>query len=50
MQTTRADRTVVRDRLTELRAAGVQGMYFRIDLYHQEFVPAERVSGRPHRP
>lgn len=34
---------LVRDRLTELRAAGVQGMYFSIDLYHQEFVPAERV-------
>ncbi|MCY2924880.1 MAG: hypothetical protein NT031_05480, partial [Planctomycetota bacterium] len=27
----------------QLRAAGVQGMYFSIDLYHQEFVPAERV-------
>jgi hypothetical protein len=34
---------LVRERLTELRAAGVQGMYFSIDLYHQEFVAAERV-------
>ena len=34
---------LVRDRLTQLRDAGVRGMYFSIDLYHQEFVPAERV-------
>ncbi len=34
---------LVRDRLAQLRDAGVQGMYFSIDLYHQEFVPAERV-------
>lgn len=36
------------DRLTSeclrmLHQAGVQGMYFSIDGYHQEFVPAERV-------
>ncbi|NCO40730.1 MAG: radical SAM protein [Armatimonadetes bacterium] len=30
-------------RLTRLREAGVEGMYFSVDPYHQEFVPAERV-------
>jgi len=30
-------------RLRMLHQAGVQGMYFSIDGYHQEFVPAERV-------
>ena len=37
-----SDRTVV-ERLTALRESGVEGMYFSIDAYHQEFVPAERV-------
>lgn len=31
------------ERLSALRDAGVLGMYFSIDCYHQEFVPAERV-------
>ena len=30
-------------RLQMLHQSGVQGMYFSIDVYHQEFVPAERV-------
>jgi organic radical activating enzyme len=38
----RTDRLTI-DRLRMLRQAGVQGMYFSIDGYHQEFVPAERV-------
>ena len=33
----------VEERLAMLRDAGVQGMYFSMDPYHQEFVPAERV-------
>lgn len=32
-----------RDGLLLLRDSGVRGMYFSIDAYHQEFVPAERV-------
>lgn len=31
------------ERLSRLQEAGVQGMYFSVDRYHQEFVPAERV-------
>lgn len=34
---------IVTERLSLLRDAGVQGMFFSIDPYHQEFVPAERV-------
>ncbi len=34
---------VTRHRLSLLREAGVQGMYFSVDCYHQEFIPAERV-------
>jgi hypothetical protein len=34
---------LVRARLQRLRQAGVDGMYFSIDAYHQEFVAAERV-------
>jgi hypothetical protein len=34
---------VTRRRLSLLREAGVRGMYFSVDHYHQEFVPAERV-------
>jgi len=34
---------LVTERLSLLRDAGLQGMYFSIDPYHQEFVPAERV-------
>jgi hypothetical protein len=34
---------LTRRRLSLLRDAGVQGMYFSVDCYHQEFVPAERV-------
>jgi len=33
---------VVLRKLTQLREAGVEGMYFSADAYHQEFVPAER--------
>ena len=33
----------VTERLSLLRDAGVQGMFFSIDPYHQEFVPADRV-------
>ncbi|NLC57144.1 MAG: radical SAM protein [Armatimonadetes bacterium] len=33
----------VRARLEQLKEAGVEGMYFSIDAFHQEFVPAERV-------
>ena len=34
---------LTRRRLSLLQDAGVQGMYFSVDCYHQEFVPAERV-------
>lgn len=34
---------LVAGRLSQLRDAGLEGMYFSIDAYHQEFVPAERV-------
>lgn len=34
---------LTRRRLSLLQDAGVQGMYFSVDRYHQEFVPAERV-------
>lgn len=34
---------LVWQRLSLLRDAGVQGMYFSMDAFHQEFVPAERV-------
>jgi len=34
---------VTRRRLSLLQDAGVQGMYFSVDCYHQEFIPAERV-------
>jgi hypothetical protein len=34
---------LVRERLSLLQSVGVEGMYFSIDGYHQEFVPAERV-------
>jgi len=34
---------LVTARLSELRESGVEGMYFSIDEYHQEFVAAERV-------
>ncbi|MEN6344403.1 MAG: radical SAM protein [Armatimonadia bacterium] len=34
---------LTRERLSRLQEAGVQGMYFSVDHYHQEFVPAERV-------
>jgi hypothetical protein len=34
---------LTRHRLSRLRDAGAQGMYFSVDCYHQEFVPAERV-------
>lgn len=34
---------IVTERLSLLRDAGVEGMFFSIDPYHQEFVPAERV-------
>ena len=33
----------VTEGLTQLRDAGVEGMYFSVDAYHQEFVRAERV-------
>ena len=33
----------VEKRLTRLQEAGVEGMYFSVDPYHQEFQPAERV-------
>ncbi|MBI2297463.1 MAG: hypothetical protein HYU66_00680 [Armatimonadetes bacterium] len=35
--------TKTRRRLSLLQDAGVRGMYFSVDVYHQEFVPAERV-------
>ena len=38
----RSDEAVGR-RLKRLQDAGVEGMYFSVDPYHQEFVPAERV-------
>ena len=34
---------IVTERLTGLRESGVEGMYFSIDAFHQEFVPAERI-------
>ncbi|MDP6359757.1 MAG: radical SAM protein [Planctomycetota bacterium] len=34
---------LVTERLSLLRDAGLQGMYFSIDAYHQEFIRAERV-------
>ncbi len=34
---------VTRRRLSLLQDAGVRGMYFSVDCYHQEFVPSERV-------
>ncbi|MBM3500116.1 MAG: radical SAM protein [Armatimonadetes bacterium] len=34
---------LTRRRLSLLREAGVQGMYFSVDCFHQEFAPAERV-------
>jgi len=34
---------LVRRRFTELRDAGVMGMFLSADVFHQEFVPAERV-------
>ncbi len=34
---------LTRERLAKLQDAGVRGMYFSVDRYHQEFVPAERV-------
>lgn len=34
---------LTRHRLLLLREAGVRGMYFSVDCYHQEFVPADRV-------
>jgi hypothetical protein len=34
---------LVEKRLTQLREAGVEGMYFSVDPYHQEFVLAARV-------
>lgn len=34
---------LVTERLTLLRSLGVMGMFFSIDPYHQEFVPADRV-------
>ncbi|MCC6444449.1 MAG: radical SAM protein [Armatimonadetes bacterium] len=33
----------VRERLSRLQEAGMEGMYFSVDCWHQEFIPAQRV-------
>ncbi len=38
-----SDELVV-ERLSLLQDAGVQGMFFSLDAFHQEFIPAERVG------
>ena len=38
--------TLTREQLSRLQDAGVRGMYFSVDRYHQEFVPADRADRR----